>query len=74
MRIKREQYNLVLSLLYEIYLEKGFKCVSCGAKLNFDVQDAWIENESEAWLYIHCSSCSYDNALYKILRLTGVEI
>jgi hypothetical protein len=74
MRIRREQYKQVISMLYEIYLEKGFKCLQCDAKLNFDIRDAWIENEREAWLYITCYTCFYDNAVWKLLKSVGVEI
>jgi len=68
MRVEKTKLNNVIDNLKQLYKKQKFKCVSCGKQLNFRIQFWWQDN-GHAWLYIPCSNCYYDNAVWKILKL-----
>jgi|GEM_PF-5848679 hypothetical protein len=72
MKIKREEFNLVLPKLYKLYTEEPFKCLSCNNILNFEINDAWIYDKDYAFLYIHCCKCQYQNAVWKLIRFREI--
>lgn len=54
-------------------LVEGKTCRTCGKRLPAKVEGyphdgGWIVDgfTSRQWLYVHCSSCGYDNALWKL--------
>jgi Zn finger protein HypA/HybF involved in hydrogenase expression len=52
-------------------LKQNFRCVDCGFDLSKEeIKDAWENDKEDAWLYIECPKCKYQNALWKILRAT----
>jgi DNA-directed RNA polymerase subunit RPC12/RpoP len=67
MRVERNKLEVVIKSLRELYSKQKFKCVSCGKELPFIIEDAWKPSKTEAWLYIECRKCQYQNAIWKII-------
>jgi DNA-directed RNA polymerase subunit RPC12/RpoP len=66
MKVPKTKVSEIIGKLEKLYKKETFRCVNCGRPLPFRIQDAW-DNQENAWLYIECEVCHYQNAVWKIL-------
>lgn len=67
MKVKKYEMQKVIEATNKI--KNKLKCFNCKSSLkDQQILDAWPNDKEEAFLYIECKKCGYQNALWKLLR------
>jgi len=72
MKVRISEIEGVINLIEDLYKRELLRCVNCGERLNLDLS-LHKHLGGHYWLFITCWKCSYQNALWKILRRVEVR-
>ena len=77
MRIKAEDVPLFSTRINGLIRLGALQCVNCGKTFLIDEKEVMRcepHGDGYYWCYIHCETCGYDNAVWKVLqRIKTVE-